>query len=731
MRNRTDQDPDRLIVFLCENTMITGFPKLNLFAFLRDCRNYTCSHLLHRHSSMRAILRILFYMSHKCIVFFLFLLSPAHLFGNWSSDNGPIGAEGLIVAGEPDNVYALGTSGYLYHSGDSCKTWTLRSSPKPNGIITCFDAQKDVLVVGTNGYALCSYDGGFTWRSSAYQTSALPVHSDVWSVAVLSSAVMYTEKGKVVISLDSGKTWEGYWSQNPPDLPIREYNGKLFSASSEHGCLLRSNDTGKTWTRDYVNESPGPFLSMFGLVDSNQLFLGHPILGLRISSDGGESWERAVGLPDTITACTIGNNSAGTLIGVKSPAGTWRVFKTEDSGRSWSEVGMLSHGECTSIVPLSPKTFLYTNWNIVYLFDTDSGEERNATSGIAGTSPLYLAQWDSHLAISAIEGFHVLKQGNPEIEFASYPEFGYSPYTVSTGDAGVYLATRSGVYLKKAPESGHWRNLSEELWPGAALANRSFAVAEHGGFVFMDRADSVFRVDPESGYSEALFEHDPIWFHFANYPIWFHSQQTDLFFCMYQKLQVTRDSGSTWNPVLENEHVRAMCSIGSSLAAYLSPHGIALSHDNGRTWTTPASPVNMVNDLEYGHGLLFAASGSSGVMVSSDSGMTWNEINAGLPTKTIRSLELVDSTLYAGTLGQGLWEMRIQADLLAGNRHFRRIGKDNSRKIRRIHLAKEGLHLYSNDAELFPSFDCLGRKLQSSPLRNQLHRAPGVILQEK
>jgi len=52
---------------------------------------------------------------------------------------------------------------------------------------------------------------------------------------------------------------------------------------------------------------------------------------------------------------------------------------------------------------------------------------------------------------------------------------------------------------------------------------------------------------------------------------------------------------------------------------------------------------------------LFAATFDSGVFLSTNQGESWAAVNAGLTDLRVRTLAVADGTLFAGTLGSGVF----------------------------------------------------------------------------
>jgi hypothetical protein len=87
--------------------------------------------------------------------------------------------------------------------------------------------------------------------------------------------------------------------------------------------------------------------------------------------------------------------------------------------------------------------------------------------------------------------------------------------------------------------------------------------------------------------------------------------------------------------------------------------GIYLSTDDGVTWTY-AGPFSIkVNSLLTNGGYLFAGTDGHGVLLSSNSGASWETMNTGLADSSISSIVVHGTSLFAGTYGSGVWRRPI------------------------------------------------------------------------
>ena len=124
----------------------------------------------------------------------------------------------------------------------------------------------------------------------------------------------------------------------------------LMVSAQDTALIYRSTDRGVSWQLEYRDASKGAFLDAMAFFDSRRgLAVGDPVAGHFVvlqTSDGGQHWARIsdAGLPPSLPGegafaasgtalITCGPNDAWFGTG---GAATSRVFRSSDSGRTWS-----------------------------------------------------------------------------------------------------------------------------------------------------------------------------------------------------------------------------------------------------------------------------------------------------------------------------------------------------------------------------------------------------------
>jgi photosystem II stability/assembly factor-like uncharacterized protein len=168
-----------------------------------------------------------------------------------------------------------------------------------------------------------SADAGKTWESvSELGTSDFHALSRAGDLLV---APLYGQ-AQILLSRDEGKTFEPRVAPMAlVDLAADPQDPKRWAATSESGIFV-SEDEGKTWRQ----RDPTPNVRL-AWHDSGELFRIDPGGPVKVSKDGGETWEdrgSTGGEPQALAVDQAGALYAATLDG--------KVQKSEDGGKTWT-----------------------------------------------------------------------------------------------------------------------------------------------------------------------------------------------------------------------------------------------------------------------------------------------------------------------------------------------------------------------------------------------------------
>jgi hypothetical protein len=177
-----------------------------------------------------------------------------------------------------------------------------------------------------------STDGGKSW---ADLTANLP-YSDVHAVGLdpdhPSNGVAFVVGRGVYATTDSGHHWTSRSNANANLYgPILiSPGGEVMTASGSSG-VVRSNDSGRTWTR--ISPLQASFLSA-DPTDPGHLYAA----GAQPSEsvDGGVTWHFLGRVPNGARAIAVARGIPPTLVAVVPAGDSFRLLRSQDGGASWA-----------------------------------------------------------------------------------------------------------------------------------------------------------------------------------------------------------------------------------------------------------------------------------------------------------------------------------------------------------------------------------------------------------
>jgi len=661
---------------------------------------------------------------------------------------------------------------------------TTRVGPSGDGIpafsLTIDPNNPDILWVGTQ-YSSGTYrseDAGQSWtmRNNGIQEQLLsirgftvqPGNSDVvylsgeissweWNVEPLPSLGLDRVRGAIYKTTDGGQNWRRIWYGDnlaryvwihPQDPNLLYASTGIFDREAANSNpetldpggvgLLRSRDGGATWEAlDAKNgfqtdelyfgslfmhpQNPNILLAAAGN-DPYMTALGVPLLGaIYLTEDGGDRWERVLGLPNasTVEICTGDPNVmyAGSRNG---------IYRSMDGGHTWAEMAGNLWGSDDVLAgfpidmqcdPRDPLRLFVNNYIGGNFLSEDGGLTwRVASKGYTGAlmSQIAVSADDPGLVYSASRmGIFASDDGGENwggtaVHPARVPEAVVIAVDPFDGDHIMAVFRDAGPDPFLSRDRGRsWTPALTGLWEhgnpaGSTVTRITFsaytpnlalaAAGEHNcherpnacqsspayGIV---RSTDGARTWERTGLSDAqVFDLE-----IAGENLVYAAAYPDL---IYR----STDGGQTWEVIAQGISFQIPIDLGpdleipvtlSVLSIAVDPSnpnrlfagfyngGLMTSSDGGQTWAISAAgliPEMSVSDIEpdpVHPGLIYLGSPTSGVYYSTDSGETWMTLNDGLGTRAVVDLALSadGSVLYAATSGGGVFRLGTPASL--------------------------------------------------------------------
>ncbi len=312
------------------------------------------------------------------------------------------------------------------------------------------------------------------------------------------------------------------------------------------------------------------------------------------------------------------------------------VYKSEDGGSSWKNVGLKS-SEHIGMIAVNPE-----NSNIVYVAAYgplwSSGGDRGIYKSTNGGE-----SWEKVLNVSEHTGFNEihLDPRNPEVLYATAHQRRRHVWTYVSGgpESAIYKSTDGGKNWKKLENgipAGDKGRIALAIPPSDP--DRIYAMIEgHGTYRSDNRGAAFIKLNDYNTSGNYYVELVP------------HPTDKDVIYSMDTWLHVSRDGGNSWQKVPEeNKHV-----------------------DNHCLWINPSDPEQMIAGCDGG--LYETYDGADNwhfmsnlpitqfykVSVDNDKpfynvyGGTQDNFSLGGPSRTINSRGVVNSDWYITNTGDG------------------------------------------------------------------------------
>lgn len=535
----------------------------------------------------------------------------------------------------PGRLYALTESG-IFRSGDDARTWTRVEGrlPEPAHDLAVDPRVPNRLWAATTSRRLYfSADGGRSWAkrpgSGIADLSISPAGD--WLYA-------NTASQGFLRSSDQGKSWRP--GQGIPksayvyDLAFDSGAPSTLYAATESG-LHRSRDQGATWQRIAAEVFTGRVNQVE--IQGGRIYAA-ATQGLFHSSDGGSTW--TFGAPPRSQGEVVALAASPDVV----VAGAWQpyelggVFRSLDRGITWEPAGQGFTALSVNAVAAAPSDpdilFAVAGWTDVF-----RSVDRGATWKQLGLGTLPAAY--VHLTDILVDPSDV------SILYATDLATSRLWRSVDGGD------TFSTVPIFSAPT----RLAFDPRKPGAL-----WALGSQGVHHSADRGATWQKVGPQVSKPLVLddLEVDPR----DPQVLWIAGSSQLGRGKVQPRIFRSADAGRTWERRDTGVAGKAVLDLALDPAAAgtvyaATDKGLYRSIDAGKTWKLLPGMAGEVTQVVTAPTGVYAFRTGVGVVRSADRGQTWTQARNGLGTLPVLDLAVDPGDprhLYAGTLGQGLFE---------------------------------------------------------------------------
>ena len=634
-------------------------------------------------------------------------------------------------------IYAGSASGGLWRSNDYGKTWNPLTDVYPSmgvgAIAVNRKNPKSIIIATGEGYAfdgeftsgfgiLISYDEGLTWsftNVAANLSSGFAGMDIIWNSNDTNRVCVATSFG-IYYSNDGGKNYTYVLDRMPsrmiqdPKNPDTLYLAARYYSATYPGGFYRSYNGGQSWV--LVTSTGLPSLTSMGYasiavhpVYNNIIYLNiskssvnglGPMEGLYKSDDFGNTFTKIITSvdihcyqPPYSNICQgwydntiiISPSDTNTII-----AGGTRFWKSTDGGLNWINCDLDSSGTAYAVHPDHHQTLFHPLTK--HLFDcNDGGIDYSADMGTNWTSisdglithqfyNIAFAETDAEVVIGGAQDVGLfsstksLTTKNWEQEFSG-DAFGCAidHQNKNTWYATLYLNLQR---IKSSDAGANWSQINSgtsatdqwrmpmELHPTDNLtllsSDNDFMYKTINGGISWQQVSNIGnigsfefdKVNPNIVYASELFG-SAIYRSMNGGNQWF---------------QMANSPGS---PITKlSTDPLNVGVVYAAIGSFAAQNQVFVSVDTGKTWTNisanlPSIPANTIAINPWNNSDIYAGT-DLGVWVSEDAGASWSSFNEGLPYVVVEDIHFYkgDSTIRIGTYGRGYWRTKA---LDAGN----------------------------------------------------------------
>ncbi len=619
---------------------------------------------------------------------------------NWSVI-GPINTDNMYGNGrvnsikvDPNNaniLFACTPAGQLWKSTNSGSSWAVISDGIPASGIT------DVAIDPTNSnilYAITgdadkaiyhpsskglykSTNGGASWTntgltytiSNGVTLTAVRVHPTNTNIVFVAGT------NGIWRSTNSGASFTQVNTTSIRELVFNPANpSTIFAGSKSSAVLLRSHDSGATWTQITGGLPTSSAARRFSIdvspVDSQYVYLmatntSDNMEGFYRSTDGGTNFTKMSSSPNIPNGQGWYNLcvAADPLKRDSVYAGGLSIYRSIDGGATWANIS-IPHVDVHDL-QFNGTNLLASSDGGVYKYSGTSWSNLSSNLAIAQPYGIGLSPTNANMIVSG----HQDNGTNLTTNLTSWKAVsggdGMISFIDRTNNSRVYCTYQNGV-LRRSTNGGNnfsdIQTIAGGYWVTPFMQDPIDAnILYAGGDQLnksVDGGTTWTTISPANGQVR-----------------WIDVARTDnqiIYYCTSSKVYKTIDGGTNWTDVSgtvpTTTHLHVHIDVNNPNAVYVtlastSTNQVYYTSDGGTTWTNistglPAVPANTITTQIGLSGAAYCGTDLGVYYRNPSISTTWQSYNTGLPSVPVRDLEIQYSTgkIRAATFGRSVWE---------------------------------------------------------------------------
>lgn len=627
-------------------------------------------------------------MKKTILLFIIFVGLFSHTKAQWTQGSGMNGGDIRCLSKIDADIYAGSQYGGIFKSTDNGNLWNNVSNGLPGGVAVNHIIKKDnYLFAGTSYWSLQgkgvyrSDDNGASWvqKITGIQTSSSFNDLNITGLAKTTTYLYASTRANGIYrSANNGEDWTRVFDQYSPDSSVyREINGLCTSGdiifAVGTGTVYRSSNHGTTWEPLSTGIPVGAYVWQI-ISSSNDLYIrtGN---GFYWSPSNGDYW---VPINNGITQPTGAGTGAmsveGTTVYVSTYDGTEgpKTYKSTNRGSTWENISSLSGYYVQSLLNSGSLVLAGNIGN--YGFSGNGG-------GVMGSNDGGSTWASSSNGISAINVMAIATDGIDLYAGTRYYGGIYRsvdqggnwiksllPGTTSNSAILSMLCNGTNIFAGVNSSGVYISGDNGQSWSAtASIGSPVYALAANSSYVFAGTSNQGMRRSSNNGTSWTTINTGlPTIGEKSIRAITISG--TNIFIGTIRGVFISTNDGTNWAAANGGTgspgygQVRSITVKGDTLFAAGSS-GVIRSFNKGINWqmVTTTTGIGSANALCF-NGTDLYAGGTGGIYKSSDWGETWTSMNGTFPSVSeVYALKVQNERLYAGTYGQALWYIDLEA----------------------------------------------------------------------
>jgi len=598
------------------------------------------------------------------ILFFFLGINNIYSQDFWEPTNGPYGGTVLsFVINSNGHIFA-GTRDGVFRSTDNGESWTQTGLTEEYVKSLAINASGH-LFAGGDSDVFRSTNNGDSWEATG-------CHADFWgkSIVINSSGHIFagTTEG-VFRSTDNGDNWTqintGLSKTYVRALAINKANGYLYVGTQDYGGISYSADNGDNWTS--IGLTYQDVLSI--VVNSSGHIFAGTFDAVFSSTNNGDSWIHIkTGLEESYSGIqALAVNSLDQVY-----AGGWDagVLRLNEDSESWTQINTDLTTTLVNSIFINSSDHLYAGTEGGGAFvSVDNGDSwTQINKGMSHPMIYSLVTNSSGHIFAGTDGsgiYRSVDNGNTwaQTESFSLKNFPINTLAINKLNGHIFSGTTIGAF-RSTDNGDTWTSINNGLkdeW-GWSIEVVAFAINSNDNIFAGTYRDGVFRsTDNGNNWTQTGFMDSTV---FVN-SLAINKNSGDIFVGTWEGIYLSTDNGDNWTKSDDGLTKTIVWGLAINPSGHIfaatDDNGLIHSTNNGDSWTqTGMAYIFGFQDLIINsNGHIFIAD-IFDVLLSTDNGDTWEEINSGMPELiSARSFAFSSNgRLFAGTNNGGVFRSK-------------------------------------------------------------------------